>query len=113
MKLIIIKNKYNEENEYNLELDQSLLIKNCTNSKFIITNKINKIIILNSDNIYIKINRIITSIEITQSNNILINGNNVPCIELYKSTVYLLGNIYQYKNILIISELSNLLNIQM
>ena len=112
MKLYILDNKNNDLFDYSSKLSQyeSILIKNCNNLKLSI-NVITKITIINSYNIYIHVNKIITSIEVTNSDYNFINGDSIPCIEMYKSTLYLLGDIIKYKDCVIISELSNLLNI--
>jgi hypothetical protein len=109
MKLIIIQNKNNEFYDYKLLNNQSIIIKNCSNVHFTF-DKINKIIIINSHNIYVNIDKIMTSIEVNNSHNIFIKGAincKIPSIELYKSTLYLIGNNKTYKDILIFSEVSN------
>ena len=117
MKLLVIKNINNKKLPYEVDLDYTVYIKNCSNMHLIFNSKFNKLIVENSSNIYIEIINIVTSIEINNSNYIFVKINNnevynVPCIELYKSIVYLIGDISIYCNILIMSQLSLLFNIE-
>ncbi len=113
--LIIIKNIDN--NFYNLDLstNNSLLIKNCNNLVININNKINKITIENSNKIYIKIINLIVGFEISKSKYIIILNinNNIPMINTYKSQLYLVGSIDNYKNTLLINEFSNIYSIEL
>lgn len=117
MKIIIVKNINNDKKKYKLTADQTLIIKESHNSHIILNTTINKIIIENCNNLYIEFDnlKIINNIEINNCNNIFINITKkniiIPSIELYKTTLYLIGDITIYKNILILSELSNLYNI--
>jgi hypothetical protein len=117
MKIIIVKNINNDKKKYKLTAEQTLLIKNSNNSHIILNTLINKIIIENTTNLYIDFDelKIMNNIEINNCNNIFINITKkniiIPSIELYKTTLYLIGDINIYKNILILSELSNLYNI--
>jgi len=116
MKLLLLKNIYNNKISYDVNFDYGVYIKNSNNNIFTFNMKFNKLIIENSDNLYIEINKIITSCEIINCNNICIkiidnhfdNYPSVPCIELYKSDVYLIGNCDLYNDILIMSEYSTL-----
>ena len=117
MKIILIKNINNDKQKYKLTAEQTLLIKNSNNSHIILNTLINKIIIENCTNLYIDFDelKIMNNIEINNCNNIFINITKkniiIPSIELYKTTLYLIGDINIYKNILILSELSNLYSI--
>jgi len=117
MKIIIVKNINKDKKKYKLTAEQTLLIKNSNNSHIILNTLINKIIIENCTNLYIDFDelKIMNNIEINNCNNIFINITKkniiIPSIELYKTTLYLIGDINIYKNILILSELSNLYNI--
>ena len=113
MKLFVIKNVNCYHNTFNLDINNICNIKNSLNSNIIFNNKFNKLIIEKCNSLYIELPQIITSIEINNSNNIFIKLNNnnknmIPCIELYKSTLYIIGNIDLYNDTLIISESSNL-----
>ena len=116
MKIIIVKNINNDKKKYKMTSDNTLLIKNSHHSHIILDTIVNKIIIENCTNLYIDFDnlKIINNIEINSSDNIFINikeSGCVPSIELYKSTLYLIGNIILYSDIMILSELSNLYNI--
>ena len=117
MKIILVKNINNDKKKYKLTAEQTLLIKNSNNSHIILNTLINKIIIENCTNLYIDFDelKIMNNIEINNCNNIFINITKkniiIPSIELYKTTLYLIGDINIYKNILILSELSNLYSI--
>jgi hypothetical protein len=116
MKIIFIKNVNNEEIDCNLEPHDALHIKDTNNSYLFLHNKFNKLVIDKSNEIYIEIDKIITSVEINNCNNIFIKAKDsgvpfVPCIELFKSSLYLVGDIELYKPILIVAESSSLYNI--
>jgi len=117
MKIIIVKNINNDKKKYKLTAEQTLVIKDSHYSHIVLDTIINKIIIENCTNLYIEfINlKIINNLEINCCNNIFINITKgtiiIPSIELYKSTLYLIGDITLYKDIIILSELSNLYNI--
>jgi len=116
MKIIIVKNINNDKKKYKLMANNTLMIKNSHNSHIVLDTIVNKIIIEKCTNLYIDFDnlKIINNIEINSSENIFINIINpgcVPSIELFKSTVYLIGNIMIYSDIMILSELSNLYNI--
>jgi hypothetical protein len=107
-------------NNITLDFNESLTIKNsinlkyCHNIKIINKSKINKIIIEKCNNISIDIKSLVNGIEINKSNKIIINSkenNMIPIIELYKSSVYIVGPINHYKDIKINSEQSELYNI--
>lgn len=88
----------------------SIIIKNCYNIKIIIKSKINKIIIEKSNKILVNIYKLINGFEISNSNYILISTNNkdIPSIDMFKSSVYLIGNIKLYSDIKLICSMSNL-----
>jgi hypothetical protein len=117
MKILIVKNINNDKKKYRLTANQTLLIKDSNYSHLILNAVINKIIIENCTNLYIDFDnlKIMNNIEINNCDNIFINITKkniiIPSIELYKTTLYLIGDIKIYKNILILSELSNLYNI--
>lgn len=119
MKIIIVKNINNDKKKYKLTANQTLLIKDSNYSHLILNAVINKIIIENCTSLYIDFDnlKIMNNIEINNCNNIFINITKkniiIPSIELYKTTLYLIGNIQIYKDILVLSELSNLYNINL
>lgn len=103
-----------------LSIGNSLYFKNCSDLQIIIKNKINKIIFENSKNIFISVNSLVSGIEISNSQFILLAINNldkpkksIPFIELFKSTLFLLGDIDIYKKISISCEMSNLHNVSL
>ena len=117
IKINNIKNKSLDFDEI-LSLNNSLLIKNCFNIKINIQSKINKITIENSNQVYISVQKLIAGFEISNSKFILLSLNKfielnedsssfIPCIDLFKSDLYLVGCIDKYKDIKILSELSN------
>jgi hypothetical protein len=112
---------YKTNKVYNLDLstNNSILIKNSSNLIININNKINKITVENSHRIFINITSLIIGFEISKSkyiiisnNNKLTENNNIPMINIYKSYIYLLGCIDNYKNTLIMNEFSNIYNIE-
>ena len=116
---IIIKNikeqTFNFENY--LDITKTIYIKNCSNLKIIVNNKINKIIIEKSNKIILSICDLISGLEINNSKDILLEystePNNIPVIELDKSTLFLLGSIDNYLHILINSYKSTIYNISL
>jgi hypothetical protein len=88
----------------------SIIIKNCYNVKIIIKSKINKIIVEKSNKILVNIYKLINGFEISNSDYVLISNNNkeIPLIDIFKSSVYLIGNIKLYSDIKIICSMSNL-----
>ena len=115
MIIFIIKNIINEKKEYNVQIDTTCYIKNSNKSCIVFNNKFNKLIIENSNDIYIEIYKIITSIEINNCNNVFIKINDIiglPCIEIYKTSIYLIGDIEIYKSTLVISDLSDLYHLK-
>jgi hypothetical protein len=105
-----------------LSSNNSLLIKNCLNIKINIQSKINKITIENSKQVYITVQKLIAGFEIVKSKRVLLSLNNfielnedtsnfIPCIDLFKSDLYLVGCIDKYKDIKISSELSNIYHV--
>jgi hypothetical protein len=88
----------------------SIIIKNCYNVKIIIKSKINKIIIEKSNRVLVNIYKLINGFDISKSDYILITTNNkdIPLIDIFKSSVYLIGNIKLYSDIKIICSMSNL-----
>ena len=91
----------------------SLIIKNCFNVKFIIKSKINKIIVEKSNNLLFIVNKLICGIEVAYSKSILISSKNdsIPILDMFKSIIYLFGNLKEYSNVKIISEQSELINL--
>lgn len=96
----------------------SLIIKNCSNIKIILKSKINKITVEKSNKLLIKVYKLISGIEVSHSKFILISSdidtyfnNSIPLIEMFKSTIYLVGNIKLYSNIKIICDKSDLFQI--
>ena len=113
--LLTIININNELFDFDTFLSNkhTLFIKNCSNIKIFIKSKINKIIIINSNKIFLAIDSLICGIEISKTNNLIIynNNNQIPTIELFRSNVYLYGSLENYKNTHLISEYSDLINI--
>jgi hypothetical protein len=114
--LIEIVNLKNENFNFSniLNVNNSLMIKNCSDVKINVTNKINKITIENCHKVHICISKLISGFEISKSSYILIscdNDNRIPSIELYKATVYLVGDINNYKDVMIRCESSDLYHI--
>jgi hypothetical protein len=111
---------YKTNKVYNLDLstNNSILIKNSSNLIININNKINKITVENSHRIFINITSLIIGFEISKSKYIIISNNNkltdinIPMINIYKSYIYLLGCIDNYRNTLIMNEFSNIYNIE-
>lgn len=101
-----------------LSQTNSLIIKNCSNIKIIIKSKINKITVEKSNKLLINMYKLISGIEVSHSKFILISSdidtyfnNSIPLIEMFKSTIYLVGNIKLYSNIKIICDKSDLFQI--
>jgi hypothetical protein len=101
-----------------LSLNNSLIIKNCHNIKIIIKSKINKITVEKSNNILVNVYKLISGLEIANSNTILISSEQnestdyIPVIDIYKSSIYLVGSINLYSNIKIISSQSELFQLE-
>jgi hypothetical protein len=104
-------NIYDFEN--NLNCSNTLIIKNCLNINIFISSKINKIIVENSTFVNLNIFQVISGIEINNSKVIINPMENymIPIIELFKSSIYLVGDISMYLDLLILSELSNIFNV--
>jgi len=91
-----------------LSKNNSLIIKNCFNVKIIIQSKINKITIEKSNKIYFNVYKLklINGIEISNSKFILLSTENsedqsksIPFLDIYKSSVYLIGSIHFFSSI--------------
>jgi len=100
-----------------LNSNNSLFIKNCSNLNIGVSNKINKIIIENSNKILIIPYQLICGIEISKSDHILINNNQtnsniIPHISLYKSNLFLIGDSNKYLNIMIESDNSSIFMVE-
>ncbi len=105
-----------------LSKNNSLILKKCSNVKIIIKSKINKITVEKSNGILISVCKLITGIEVAYSNCILISSSNdddittsydsIPFIDIFKSTIYLVGSIKLYSNIKIISDQSDLFHLE-
>ena len=110
---IIIDESLSIKNTIHIKYCHNLIIKNTSNN-----NKINKIIIEKCNNITINFQNslsLVNGIEINKSNKIIIiseKSTSIPLIELFKSTLYIIGSIDSYKDIKINSELSELYNIE-
>jgi hypothetical protein len=120
IKTIKISNLSNQTLNFNLLLNQSnsIVIKNCDNLTIFIHDKINKVIIENSKQIIILVNRLIVGFEITKSKFIIIKpivieNFSIPYMEIYKSTIFLGGDISCFLNTVITSENSNVYNIEL
>lgn len=103
-----------------LSKTNSLIIKNCSNIKIILESKINKINVEKSYGIIIYVYKLISGIEVTHSKSILISSNineeltscsSIPFIDMFKSSIYLVGSIKLYSNIKIISDHSELFHL--
>ena len=117
--LIQLKNINNETFDFEkLSSNNSLLIKNCYNIKVNIINKINKITIENSNQIFITLQKLVVGLDVSKSKYILLNLDSfvgsinnqslIPSIDLFKSDLYLIGIKDKYKDIKISCQLSNL-----
>lgn len=97
----IVFNNYDSLNlnfYQNLQMKDSIIIKNSKNISLTIDSKINKIIIFNSNNIFIKIKATITGIDIDNCNNINIipiKPYDLKMIHAFKSNVILHVNDYE------------------
>jgi|LauGreDrversion4_2_1035121.scaffolds.fasta_scaffold20019_2 hypothetical protein len=114
IKIVNCKNKvYDFQN--NLESNHTVLIKNCTNINIFVNSKINKIIVINSKFINLNVFQLVSGIEVDKSIVLVnpIDDNNylIPIIELFKSTLYLVGNINKYLNLLVLNEFSDIFNV--
>jgi ethanolamine utilization microcompartment shell protein EutS len=103
-----------------LSKNNSIIIKNCYNVKIIIQSKINKITIEKSNKLLINVHKLITGIEIAHSKSILISSDiddesstcsKIPFMDMFKSTIYLVGSIKLYSNIKVISDQSELFHL--
>ncbi len=114
IKIVNCKNKvYDFQN--NLESNHTVLIKNCANINIFVNSKINKIIVINSKFINLNLFQLVSGIEVDKSIVLVnpIDNNNylIPIIELFKSTLYLVGNINKYLNLLVLNEFSDIFNV--
>jgi hypothetical protein len=100
-----------------LGINNSIIIKNCSNLKIIIGSKINIVLIEKSTNIHIFVYKLINGMEITSCQSIKISpvylSNSIdydfiPSINMHKSIVYLIGNINQFANVKLIYSQSEL-----
>jgi hypothetical protein len=109
--MIFLLDNYNNItlNFYNILINSdSIHIKNCDNLTLIIDSKINKITIEKSNKIFININKLINGFEISKSTFVFISSNHIPFIDIYKTNLYLIGNINKYSNTKIKYDNSNL-----
>ena len=112
IKIVNCKNNiYDFEN--NLNCSHTLVIKNCSNINIFIRTKINKIIVENSTFVNLNIFQVISGIEINNSKVIInpMENYTIPIIEIFKSSIYLVGDINRYLDLLILSEYSNIFNV--
>jgi len=113
--LINITNCKNKDFDFSSQLDlkKTIIIKNCLNLSISVKSKINKIIVENSQFIKLNICGLISGLEITKSKIILDPFNNfsISIIELYKSSLFLLGDLNLFLNLLIKNEQSDIYNI--
>ena len=73
-----------------LKSSNTLLIINCNNINLKIKSKINKILLQNCNNINIKVSNMINGIEIENSKNIdiiIYKNKKINCLELYNSNI--------------------------
>lgn len=115
IKLFNLSNK-NLNFDNNLSSSNSLLIKNCKDLTIFLKDKINKVTIENSNGIFIIVEKLIVGFEISKSSYVLIkpiNNDNfyVPFIGLYKSTLFLVGNINDFLQVIVASEKSDIYNV--
>lgn len=104
---------YNYENE--LSMSHTIIIKNCSKLSIYINDKINKVIIENSNDIFLELAHLIAGLEILKGNNIvlsLIPNYSIGMVEAFKSTIFLYGPINLYRDLKISCELSNIYNIE-
>lgn len=97
----------------NLKSSHTLFIKNCSNINIFVHSKINKIIVENSKFINLNIFQLVCGIEIAKSI-VFINPVDdffIPIIEIFKSSLYLIGNINLYLNLLVLNEYSDVYNV--
>ena len=112
IKIVNCKNNiYDFENKLNCS--NTLFIKNCSNINIFISSKINKIIVENSTFVNLNIFQVISGIEINKSKVIInpMQDYTIPIIELFKSSIYLVGDINKYLDLLILSEYSDIFNV--
>jgi hypothetical protein len=115
IKLIKIVNCKNNNYNFTNHLDttNTIIIKNCSNINIFVNSKINKIIVENSHFVNLNIYQLINGIEINKSKVIINPMDNyvIPIIELFKSSLYLVGDINIYLNQFVFSEYSDIYNI--
>lgn len=113
--LIKLVNCKNNIYDFNTTLTSSntILIKNCSNINIFVNSKINKIIVENSQFVNLNIVQLINGLEIVKSKVILNPPENyfIPIIELFRSSVYLAGDINIFLNQIVLSENSDIFNI--
>ncbi len=102
---------YNFSNELNTT--NTIIIKNCSNINIFVNSKINKIIVENSHFVNLNICQLISGIEITKSKVIINPSDNylIPIIELFKSSLYLVGDINDYRDQIVFGECSDIFNV--
>lgn len=117
-KTIKLVNLFNETINFDqyLNSSNSLLIKNCKNLKIFLSTKINKITIENSNHLFLMVDKLIIGFEISKSKYILIKQTDkkelsIPFISLFKSQIFLVGNIDVFLNTIVSSENSDVYNV--
>ncbi len=114
IKIINIHNK-NYNFDSSLDCSQCIHIKNSSNIRILLNSKINKIILENSQKIYLDVCDLIIGVEISKSKSIIINYKEntlIPMIDLYKSSLFLYGALDKYKKQRITCESSDIYNIE-
>jgi hypothetical protein len=103
-----------------LSKNNSLIIKNCFDVKIILKSKINKITIEKSNKIYLCVHKLINGVELSNSKFILLSSENsedptktIPFLDIYKSSVYLVGSLDFYSSIKINCSLSELYHLEL
>lgn len=117
IRLININQKLIDFNQI-LDSSNSLYLKNCHDVRIILGDKINKITVENSNKILFVINKLIIGFDISKSNYILIKPQiidsfSIPFIGLFKSTLFLIGNIENYSLTVVSLENSEIYNVDL
>lgn len=98
-----------------LKNTDSIIWKNCSNLSIYINSKINKLILLKSNNIKLKMSDTISGIEIENCKNINITvkkNKDIKSLDSYKSDIIIKLNNKQKNSLKINSEKSNIIFIQ-
>ncbi len=98
-----------------LDSSKSLILKGCFDLIITVPNKINKISIVRSKRIYMKVGSLISGLDIEHSNYVVVESSElestIPIIDLYCSMLFLYGDINKYLEIKITSDRSEIHNL--